>query len=275
MFSSRTSHLLHCLLLLCTLLTLEILAGAVKWSPVDEDQAQQDVNPWEVYGVFPTLLLYLLRLLTFLALPQVIFNILGLTLFNTFPEKVVLKGSPLLAPFLCIRVVTRGDFPDLVKKNVTKNLNLCIDVGLENFIVEVVTDRLIPGLSSFNRVREVVVPLLMQPKVGPCSRPELSSIVSRKMSIFCQMLTGLSIWMKKHYSLKIRFVESSTSCWTGSISLDRGLLPMQTIKWVKFLLSHAELTRPTQNTVHYEVSMSPLIFRSLMSNVLMYCLIIL
>jgi egghead protein (zeste-white 4 protein) len=91
-------------------------------------------------------------------LPQVIFNAMGLLLFNAFPEKVLLKGSPLLAPFICIRVVTRGDFPELVKKNVTRNLNLCLDVGLENFIIEVVTDRKIPGLSEFSRVREVVVP---------------------------------------------------------------------------------------------------------------------
>lgn len=40
---------------------------------------------------------------------------LGLLLFNGFKEKVQLKAAPLLAPFVCFRVVTRGDYPDLVK----------------------------------------------------------------------------------------------------------------------------------------------------------------
>jgi len=165
MLSSKAAHLLHCLLLLATVLLIEVVTGGIKLSSPAPELADI-INPWEVYGVIPTFILYLLRLLAFLALPQVIFNVLGLTLFNTFPEKVVLKGSPLLAPFLCIRVVTRGDFPDLVKRNVTKNLNLCLDVGLENFMVEVVTDRLIPGLASFNRVREVVVPPSYTTKSG-------------------------------------------------------------------------------------------------------------
>lgn len=87
---------------------------------------------------------------------QVLFNFIGLTLFNAFPDKVTLIGSPLLAPFICIRVVTRGDYPQLVKDNVVRNINTCLRVGLENFIVDVVTDKRI-GL-DIRRVREVVVP---------------------------------------------------------------------------------------------------------------------
>ena len=155
MVSSRTKHLLHCLLLAVIVISFEILAGGISFG---ENRIYSEIDPWIVYGVPLTLLLYLLRLLTFLALPQVIFNLMGLTLFNAFPEKITLKGSPLLAPFLCIRVVTRGDFPDLVKRNVIRNLNLCLDVGVESFIIEVVTDRPIPGLSEYSRVREVVVP---------------------------------------------------------------------------------------------------------------------
>lgn len=40
---------------------------------------------------------------------------LGLVLFNGFREKVRLKAAPLLAPLVCFRVVTRGDYPELVK----------------------------------------------------------------------------------------------------------------------------------------------------------------
>lgn len=60
-------------------------------------------------------LLYALRIASLLALPQTIFNTLGLIFFNGFKEKVKLKASPLLAPFICFRVVTRGDYPALIK----------------------------------------------------------------------------------------------------------------------------------------------------------------
>lgn len=163
MWSSRTKHLAHCSLLSGLVISFELATGGLTlWGP----PAQDDLDPWATYGIITSIILYFLRFLTFLALPQVIFNFLGLVLFNAFPEKIVLKGSPLLAPFICIRVVTRGDYPDLVKKNVTRNLNLCLDVGLENFIIEVVTDKKIPGLSEFTRVREVVVPPSYVTKTG-------------------------------------------------------------------------------------------------------------
>uniref|UniRef100_A0A1A9Z8J8 Glycosyltransferase 2-like domain-containing protein n=1 Tax=Glossina pallidipes TaxID=7398 RepID=A0A1A9Z8J8_GLOPL len=110
-------------------------------------------------------LLYLLRFLTFLTLPQVLFNFCGLIFYNAFPEKVVLKGSPLLAPFICIRVVTRGDFPDLVKTNVLRNMNTCLDTGLENFLIEVVTDKAV-NLAHHRRIREIVVPKEYKTRTG-------------------------------------------------------------------------------------------------------------
>ncbi|GBP39122.1 Beta-1,4-mannosyltransferase egh [Eumeta japonica] len=137
------------------------LAGALK---VD-DEEKPPIDPWETYGAQGAIILYVLRLLTLLTLPQVIFNFAGLLLFNAFPGKVKLKGSPLLAPFICIRVVTRGDFPQLVRDNVTRNMNLCIDVGMENFMIEVVTDKVI-NLPKHARVREVVVPSEYKTKSG-------------------------------------------------------------------------------------------------------------
>ena len=44
------------------------------------------------------------------------------------------------APFLCIRVVTRGLYPTLVNQNVRSHLEVANKVGLTNFVVEVVTD---------------------------------------------------------------------------------------------------------------------------------------
>jgi beta-1,4-mannosyltransferase len=97
--------------------------------------------------------------------PQVLFNFFGLTLYNAFPDGVQLKGSPLLAPFICVRVVTRGDFAQLVRRNVQRNLKRCTAAGLENFMIEVVTDKAV-GLPPDRRVREVVVPAAYRTKTG-------------------------------------------------------------------------------------------------------------
>lgn len=136
-------------------------AGAV----ILDDKEKAYIDPWETYGILGATILYILRFLTFLTLPQVLCNFGGLILFNAFPGKIKLKGSPLLAPFICIRVVTRGDFPDLVKENVSRNMNKCIDVGMENFMIEVVTDKAI-NLPKHRRIREVVVPAEYKTKTG-------------------------------------------------------------------------------------------------------------
>lgn len=161
MLRGRVKHLLHCVLFLSFIFYFLVFAGAIQ---LDEDE-RQTVDPWEEYGIIGSILLYTFRLLTLLTIPQVLCNFCGLMFFNIFPGKVKLKGSPLLAPFICIRVVTRGDFPDLVKSNVTRNMNSCLDVGMENFMIEVVTDKVI-NLPKHNRVREVVVPSEYKTKTG-------------------------------------------------------------------------------------------------------------
>lgn len=165
-FGSRTKHFLHCILFLTVLCLFQYFSRVLK---VPEDgtgeSSIQMIDPWVQYGIFGACLLYALRFVTFLSIPQVMFNVIGLTFYNAFPEKVTLKGSPLLAPFICIRVVTRGDFPDLVKNNVNRNMNKCIDAGLENFLIEVVSDKPI-GLEPNRRVRELVVPANYQTPSG-------------------------------------------------------------------------------------------------------------
>lgn len=161
MLTGRTKHVLHCILLFTVIAVFEVCTGGVRLG----NSGPEEFDPWDRYGYVGTCVLYLLRLLTFLPLPQVIFNFAGLTLYNAFPDKVTLKGSPLLAPFLCIRIVTRGDYPKLVRANVTRNMTRCTEAGLENFIIEVVTDKAV-GLSPHRRVREVVVPPSYRPKSG-------------------------------------------------------------------------------------------------------------
>ncbi|XP_071452455.1 beta-1,4-mannosyltransferase egh [Hetaerina americana] len=165
--SSWTKHLLHCFLLLTLVVVFEVCTGGLRlWG----EGPAASLDPWEAYGYTGTILLYLLRFLAFLPLPQVLFNFFGLTIYNAFPDAVPLKGSPLLAPFICIRVVTRGDYPQLVRANVRRNLETCDKVGLENFLIEVVTDkplRLGPlAPPQQRRLRETVVPSSYRPKSG-------------------------------------------------------------------------------------------------------------
>uniref|UniRef100_A0A182MRW6 Glycosyltransferase 2-like domain-containing protein n=1 Tax=Anopheles culicifacies TaxID=139723 RepID=A0A182MRW6_9DIPT len=161
MLNSTSKHVLHCALLFGLLLAFEIFCGGIKV----KESSFVAIDPWEEYGALLTIVLYMLRLLTLLTLPQVLFNFFGLVIYNAFPEKVILKGSPLLAPFICIRIVTRGDYSELVKTNVLRNMNTCLDTGLENFLIEVVTDKLI-DLPKHRRTREIVVPREYKTKTG-------------------------------------------------------------------------------------------------------------
>lgn len=116
-------------------------------------------EPWPVdrYGHALTVVLYLLRYLVVTPFLFSIFNCLGIVCFSVFPPKPRLQRSPLLGPFLCFRVVTRGLFPQLVRENLEHNLAVCNNVDLQNFLFEVVTDLPI-HLPKTSRVREVVVP---------------------------------------------------------------------------------------------------------------------
>lgn len=82
MFSSRAKHGLHCLMLFTVIGAFEVFTGGIKlW-----DDVTLEINPWVRYGYLWTIVLYLLRLLTFLPLPQVrIFT------FKAFAESFVLE----------------------------------------------------------------------------------------------------------------------------------------------------------------------------------------
>lgn len=128
--------------------------------------SKTSVDPWATYGKIPTIVLYLLLSLRFLMVPRVIFNLCGLVLYNTFSGKVELKGDPSKTSVISIRIVTRGDFPELVRANVKRNIEVCLNVGLENFIIEIVTGKPIGNLPKDLRVREVVVPVDYRTKSG-------------------------------------------------------------------------------------------------------------
>ena len=131
--SSRIKHVLQCICLFSWVFIFCYVSGGIRFGedPIDH------IDPWASYGTLVTLVLMLVRLFALLALPQTLCNLVGLVSLNTFPDTPKLKSSPLLAPYICVRVVTRGIYPNLVKKTVRQNLNTLLDVGLENFTVQV------------------------------------------------------------------------------------------------------------------------------------------
>lgn len=153
--SNWIKHLLHCGLMVLTLLGFCKLNGALRLT--NWDPKLSELDPIQAYGFWGTVCLYGARLFAVLNVPQLAFNLIGLLFYNVFPGKVTLKGSPLLAPLINLRIVTRGDYPELVRNNVVRNVRTMIDAGLENYMVEVVTDKSI-GLAEGRRIREVVVP---------------------------------------------------------------------------------------------------------------------
>ncbi|KAK3603475.1 hypothetical protein CHS0354_030316 [Potamilus streckersoni] len=118
---------------------------------------QSHLTPVEWYGYTASVLLYILRSIPYLSVPFAVTNILGLVTMNLWPLGPKLQVPKTKIPFLCFRVVTRGLFPDLVKSNVQRNIEVCYKVGLENFKFEVVTDNSL-NLPKSALIRELVVP---------------------------------------------------------------------------------------------------------------------
>jgi egghead protein (zeste-white 4 protein) len=167
MFSSHRRHVIHVCCFLIFTFVFEILAGGIIISSTPVLSGNVIENPIEYYGLFLTIIIYFIRLLSLLPLPLVICHTCGLLFYNIFPDRPDLQNSPLLGPQIRIRVVTRGDYPELVRTNVKRNLETCAKVGLNNFQIEIVTDKpiSISGLPT-NMVREVVVPSDYRTKTG-------------------------------------------------------------------------------------------------------------
>ncbi|XP_054158406.1 beta-1,4-mannosyltransferase egh-like [Oppia nitens] len=153
--SANVKHSLHCILLLSTIIGYELLSY---YSNPNTDQSVSDL--FSDYSLWTALAILLYNLLNLLSLPMNLFSIIGLLLYNAFKDDIKIKKLKSIEkkiPFLCIRVVTRGDYPQLVRKNVDRNMKTCLSAGLRDFIIEVVTDRAI-GLKTSTKIRELVVP---------------------------------------------------------------------------------------------------------------------
>ncbi|CAF0867645.1 unnamed protein product [Didymodactylos carnosus] len=167
MNASNRRHFIHVCCFVVFLFIFEILAGGIVIFSFT-DKSSPSIDPVQLYGLPLTIFIYFVRLLSLLPLPLVLCHTFGLLFYNVFPERPDLHNSPLLAPYICIRVVTRGDYPDLVRTNVKRNLDTCSKIGLDNFIVEVVTDKLINLNTTYSQkhIREIIVPKDYRTKTG-------------------------------------------------------------------------------------------------------------
>lgn len=99
-------------------------------------------------------------------------NFLGLVLYNAFPGAVKLNVKcnstieTVNLPHFCLRVVTRGLYPELIQQNVVKNFQTCIESGLINFSIEIVTDTQLAISHPDTRIRQIVVPSSYRTSTG-------------------------------------------------------------------------------------------------------------
>jgi len=122
-------HVLHCA---CFLTWLYLLNKAA----ITNVNYRTVYDAYFDYGALITVIVVLIKLLAFLAVPQTVFNMIGLVFYDAFPEAVKMNNSPLISPSICVRVVTRGLYPNLVKENVRKNMKTLNNVGVDQYIIQ-------------------------------------------------------------------------------------------------------------------------------------------
>lgn len=155
---SRCKHSLHCITMLAT-----IGYFIREYTRRDEGIIS---DPFEAYGKFLTIVLYFSRFISLVQVPYCLFNFLGFFIYNAFNDKVILEHTLSKVPFLCFRIVTKGCFPKLVRENIQKNLQVCCTVGLEKFLIEIVTEKPIDLLSKHSKIRQTIVPSDYRTKNG-------------------------------------------------------------------------------------------------------------
>ncbi|KAK0045086.1 beta-1 4-mannosyltransferase egh [Biomphalaria pfeifferi] len=112
-----------------------------------------------------SLVLVLSHVVVVIRLPFCVFNFLGLVFLNNFEARPKLQFSLQECPFLVFRVVTKGLYPELVKRNVQLNLQTCTNLGLKHFTIQVVSDISV-NFSADDRCREITVPADYKTKNG-------------------------------------------------------------------------------------------------------------
>ena len=156
-------HILHTILYSLILL-YGLHSAKLAWN-TDKRSEELLHDPIVAYGLSITVCLYILRSLSLLALPQVLFNFFGLFFLNAFHEDVENQTPSADMPKLRFRCVTRGTFPELVFRTVERNMETIRRVRVVNYLYEVVTDNAIL-LPVDELLRQIVVPSEYRSKTG-------------------------------------------------------------------------------------------------------------
>ncbi|CAG0885831.1 unnamed protein product [Darwinula stevensoni] len=150
---SYLKHRLHCIIFFGVIAFVQVITFSMTWK-----NAEQVHVSWTIFA-------YCLRFLSLLSLPLNVTSFLGLTMYDAFPGPVRLRADPDSLPFVVVRIVTRGDFPDLVRQNSFANLRVCKETGLRHYSIEVVTKKSVQ-LPKMVHLREIVVPDSYEPSSG-------------------------------------------------------------------------------------------------------------
>lgn len=107
----------------------------------------------------------IIRFAPYLSIPVAIFNCAGLFFYNPFQNNKVSQFTISSSPFICFRVVTKGDIPGFVIQTVISNKDLCLRFGLQRFIFQIVSDSPIECTQN-NKIQEIIVPESYQTRNG-------------------------------------------------------------------------------------------------------------
>ncbi|KAL3889654.1 hypothetical protein ACJMK2_001988 [Sinanodonta woodiana] len=151
------AHVLSILQHVLSIILLVICIVVVNWVVISTSRDQSHWTPVEWNSSRAFVILYFIRSIPYLSVPFAFTNIFGLVTMNLWPTAPKLQVPRINIPILCFRVVTRGLFPNLVRSNVKRNIEVCYKAGLDNFKFEVVTDNPI-NLPKNALIRELVVP---------------------------------------------------------------------------------------------------------------------
>ena len=123
------------------------------------------IGPIERYGYFYSITFYTIMMFVAACTSPYVFVIISTTLFkDRKPKKQEIPKIP--EKTICFRVVTRGMFPELIKKNLDYNLGVIKSFENLKYTYEVVTDSKIGNIEIFEKCYEVVVPGEYETKTG-------------------------------------------------------------------------------------------------------------
>ena len=120
---------------------------------------------WKNDILISSILYVIKRIALILCYPYTVFVVIA-TFFRDKNGNTETEITKMTTKTICFRVVTRGMFPQLIKKN--RDYNLSVLKGFENlkYIYEIVTDKKIGDIDTIERCHEVLVPDDYSTKTG-------------------------------------------------------------------------------------------------------------